>query len=76
MKYFHLEKSLVFGKNTIVICSRKAFKNFCSLLVVDNLIFSKMHNLLVNEIFAEWAKMKKRHPEIILIEVQKVVERT
>ena len=69
MKYFHLEKNLEFSRNKKVICSRKAFKSFCNLLVVDNLLLSKMHNLLVNEIFTEWAKMKKANPEILLIEV-------
>lgn len=59
MKYFHLERKLEFSRNKHVICPRKALKSFCNLLVVDNLLLSKMHNLLLNEIFAEWAKMKK-----------------
>ena len=51
MKYFHLEKTLKFDKHKHTICSRKALKNFTKILVLDDLLLSKIHNLLINEIF-------------------------
>ncbi len=49
-KYFHLAKYLNFKLDKKVICPRKVLKSFCYILILDDQLFTKIHNMITQEI--------------------------
>eukprot|EP01016_Furgasonia_blochmanni_P035585 TRINITY_DN3958_c0_g1_i2.p1 TRINITY_DN3958_c0_g1~~TRINITY_DN3958_c0_g1_i2.p1 ORF type:complete len:278 (-),score=48.75 TRINITY_DN3958_c0_g1_i2:239-1072(-) len=60
MKFFHLLGSLDLKRDRDDLGNRRALKNFCGLLKKDVEVFSKIHSMLLSDLFIQWLDLRKR----------------
>jgi len=68
IKYYHLADFLDIEKDKADVCSRKALKNFCVLLLRDDEIFNKIYCMLLNDCFDVWMMCKKTMEKLTIME--------
>lgn len=74
LKYYHLADGLKFSRDKKDLCSRKTLKTFCGILEYDPGIISKIHSMLLVDLFQIWKNMKKGNNKITLLDFPKAMK--
>lgn len=80
LKYFHLFKPLDINKDRQDMCSRKALKNFCTMLRQDEDVLQQYHDIILIDLFEKcWLTLKNQGKSIMefgqaLVEVKRKLD--
>ena len=74
IKYYHLADYLNYDKDKADICSRKALKTFCSLLLDDENVIHKIHDMLLTDVFHLWLLYKKTWTDATIMEFKSAID--
>ena len=74
IKYYHLADYLEYDKDKADICSRKALKTFCSLLVNDEDIFHKIHDMLLTDVYDVWLLCKTKWTDATILDFKSAMD--